>query len=628
MKHRAFRTRVRPTKAKPLNPLNRHLTFEPLEDRRMLANVTVSNLNDLVNGNVASIADLTAGDGGDGISLREAIQAANNTNGADTVDFAAALSAGGTINLLSQLLISDALTIDASALTGELKLVAGFGFRVLNIDDGDANNQSAVQLLHLTLTGGFIFGDLFFSDAGAIFNRENLTITGCSIAGNHASSRGGGIFNEGTATVIDSTLADNWGGFAGGGIFNGGNLEVINSTISGNGTATYSGGVYNNGSGMATILGSTLTDNYGYYGGAIYNRNGTMTITNSTLSGNTAGWFGGGMGNTGTAAVTSSTFTGNSAIYGGGIMNIGNLDLNSNLIAGNTAGDSADVIGLVTIGAYNLVGTGADGLVNGVDGNQVGSSGGPINPLLGPLQDNGGPTLTHALLPGSPAINAGDSGFMPPPDFDQRGAPFTRVSGGRIDIGAFEVQAAVVPSADFDGDGFISGLDFLLWQIGFPTPAPNAVKMDGDADNDTDVDGFDLDIWELQYGGPAPLVALSMGDTATAYLAPQSVVQHELAAGVAAPVVRSLASADLVDLALTVALADRRGEPLPTTVTDADALPFAFATVDWISPNDSPAPSGASGPTTSATPDDEEQTSAELSPWENAIDEAFAAVFA
>jgi hypothetical protein len=354
------------------------LTFEPLEERRLLANVTVSNLNDVVNGNVMSIAKLINNDGRDGISLREAILAANadNTDAADVIDFAASLS-GGTINLLSELSISGAVTIDASTLAGGITIDAGNGadhiprtgdgFRVCNIDDGISNNQIAVQLSGLKLTGGDRFGD-----GGAILNRESLTITGSSILGNAVSSRGGGIFNDGTAKFIGSTVSDNWGGFAGGGIFNGGNLEVINSTLSGNFTATYGGGVYNNGSGMASILGSTLTDNYGYYGAGFYNQNGgTAIITNSTLSGNTAGWFGGGMGNHGTATVTGSTITGNTATYGGGIINLNYVTLSGNLIGGNTAYGFPDIGGGVIGGAYNLIGdgTGAGGLVNGINGN-------------------------------------------------------------------------------------------------------------------------------------------------------------------------------------------------------------------------------------------------------------------
>lgn len=123
-----------------------------------------------------------------------------------------------------------------------------------------------------------------------------------------------------------------------------------------------------------------------------------------------------------------------------------------------------------------------------------------VDPLLDVLADNGGPTKTHALLAGSPAINAGDPAIEPDDDlFDQRGTPFQRVLDGRIDIGAFESEAiVVVNSADFDGDFDIDGADFLNWQRGFGKI--DAVLQDGDADNDADVDSDDLGVWLLQFG--------------------------------------------------------------------------------------------------------------------------------
>ena len=89
---------------------------------------------------------------------------------------------------------------------------------------------------------------------------------------------------------------------------------------------------------------------------------------------------------------------------------------------------------------YNLSSDDGGGYLNGL-GDQIN-----IDPFLGPLQDNGGPTFTHALLPGSLAINAGDPNFVPPPDYDQRGPDYDRVSNGRLDIGSFEVQTAPRPS--------------------------------------------------------------------------------------------------------------------------------------------------------------------------------------
>ena len=129
---------------------------------------------------------------------------------------------------------------------------------------------------------------------------------------------------------------------------------------------------------------------------------------------------------------------------------------------------------------------------------------GIIDPLLGPLRDNGGPTMTHALLPGSPALNAGDPSIpFLATEFDQRGVGYSRVAFDRIDIGAYEAQIA--PSADFDSDGDVDGSDFLTWQRGFGQA--NALRMDGNSDDDTDVDASDLAAWTVSFGQPQPLVA-------------------------------------------------------------------------------------------------------------------------
>src|SRR4029077_15015509 len=89
---------------------------------------------------------------------------------------------------------------------------------------------------------------------------------------------------------------------------------------------------------------------------------------------------------------------------------------------------------------YNVCSDNGGGFLNG-PGDQINT-----DPLLSSLQDNGGPTLTHALLPGSPAIDAGDPNFTPPPYYDQRGPVFWRVRNGRLDVGSFEVQAGTTPS--------------------------------------------------------------------------------------------------------------------------------------------------------------------------------------
>src|SRR5262249_45281780 len=135
---------------------------------------------------------------------------------------------------------------------------------------------------------------------------------------------------------------------------------------------------------------------------------GTLTVTNSTLSNNSGGYTGGGINN----------YSGMLTVY----------DI---ILAGNSAATGPDLAGALTYEGRNLIGSSAGG--SGFPGSDLLD----VNPLLGPLQDNGGPTPTMALLPGSPAIDAGDNTNAPATD--QRG--YLRVVNGTIDIGAFEVQA-------------------------------------------------------------------------------------------------------------------------------------------------------------------------------------------
>jgi hypothetical protein len=334
---------------------------------------------------------------------------------------------------------------------------------------------------------GGVNGGVGFSEGGGLYNSSNTgtpTVTGSTLSDNSATY-GGGIDNEygGALTVSNSTLSGNSAADDGGGIDNayGGVLTVSNSTLFGN-SASYGGGIDNN-SGSLTVSNSTLSGNSAYGGGGIDNLGGTLTVSNSTLSGNSANnGDGGGIFNGynyyfGTVTVSNSTLSGNSAAYfGGGIstasprpVTLTNVSVTANrantsggglyvyiygrgpvlhntLIAGNfrdaTGMNRDDVYGSLDPSDNNLIGdgTGMTGLRNGVNGNLVGSTDNPIDPLLGPLDENGGPTRTHALLSGSPAIDAGNNAYAT--DWDQRGPGYPRIVNGIIDIGAFEVQAA------------------------------------------------------------------------------------------------------------------------------------------------------------------------------------------
>ncbi|MCH8840787.1 MAG: hypothetical protein IH831_08960, partial [Planctomycetes bacterium] len=291
-----------------------------------------------------------------------------------------------------------------------------------------------------------------------------------------------------------------------------------------------------------------------------------------------------------------------------------NLTLDHTIVAGNIDNTVTrpDVGGNVTA-SYSLIGDTTGATITDNGGNLLNQ-----NPMLEMLQNNGGATKTHELLAGSPAIDMGDLAASPGvgtvPLFDQRGNNFGRVQNGRIDIGAFEVPST--PSADFDGDGFITGLDFLLWQIGFGIPAPDAVKTDGDADNDLDVDSSDLDIWELQYGTAAPIVAAT-----SASISAESFSTGPLAEP-------SLASGELADLALAVALAEEANGASGKREFVAHSPPLEFFSAEQIGRSTSVSGSSVSSSATTSTPRDDERQSPEgPSPWEDALDEAFASVF-
>ncbi len=233
------------------------------------------------------------------------------------------------------------------------------------------------------------------------------------------------------ATISGLTIANGFTTNNGGGVFNNGNLTLSNDTVTGN-SANQGGGVYD--AGMATLVNDTISHNSANDGGGVLSQ-GVVTLINSTLFGNSA-INGGGIGNHTTVVLTNVTIAGNSASSGGGgIANGGTATLNNSLLASNSGGD----IDFAPVsGSNNLIDDAANagGLTSGSNGNIVG-----VNPLLAALGTYGGPTQTIALLPGSPALDAGNTalavdGENNPLATDQRGMP--RVAGAAVDIGAFE----------------------------------------------------------------------------------------------------------------------------------------------------------------------------------------------
>jgi hypothetical protein len=221
-------------------------------------------------------------------------------------------------------------------------------------------------------------------------------------------------------------------------------LTITNSTISGNTGGGNGGGINNRATGTVTITNSTLSSNsstdstYGV-GGAISSF-GTVVLTNSTIADNVATAGGGGVDifDSGQLTVTNSTVSGNvgGRVGGGIIFNpAAGWSIRNSILAGNAAPSFPDVRGALDGQGHNLIGDGSGG-TGFAASDLVGTADNPIDPLLGPLQDNGGPTPTMALLRGSPALNAGDPSQLG--TADQRGV----VRGGGVNIGAYQATAA------------------------------------------------------------------------------------------------------------------------------------------------------------------------------------------
>ncbi|TWU51875.1 choice-of-anchor Q domain-containing protein [Rubripirellula reticaptiva] len=423
----------------------RRLLIESLEDRNLLAALTVNSFAD----------NTTSGDGL--VTLREAIIAANadattdlsqTGSGADTITFDPIVFATAqTINIGSQLpTITAALTISgpgANLLTIDAgdgtdnTFDTGDGFRIFNIDDSNNGSHINVAVSGLTLTGGDIVGV-----GGAIFNNESLSISNSTLTANAATGRGGAIVNGNDANLnlTGSTLSNNRTRDDGGGIVNFGTASVVESTISGNSAVQDGGGIFSYFYDSLTVRNSTISGNSASgSGGAIFNLNGTINVNSSTLTNNTASNSGGGIFGTNAGPT---------------VINVAN-----SIVSGNTAPSNPNVSGTLDSNSSNIL------------------SG---NPLLGPLANNGGPTKTHALLTGSPAIDAGSSSEL----FDQRGVPRPIddpvAPGSGTDIGAYELESTLPTVVSVDTNlSFIAdanvGTDAFAVAVVFSEPMDSGV---------------------------------------------------------------------------------------------------------------------------------------------------------
>ncbi len=295
------------------------------------------------------------------------------------------------------------------------------------------------------------------SGGGLLSVAGDVTVTDSNFETNAANRAGGAIeIIDGTLTFESSIMTRNDVNSAAGtpNPGNGGGLhvtgtsstiDILTSTITGNFAANEGGGLWNQNGTTMNIVDSTIDTNDAPEGGGIYNNGGgIVTVMTSTVSGNTASVSGAGIQNNGASFDLNAVTVANnvSSGTGGGIESTTTTSLKNTLVATNTASSGVDVNGTFVSNDYNLIGNDDAGAfpeqANDIEG---------ADPMLGPLQNNGGTTETHELLVGSVAYNAGD-----PADLfdDQIGQT---VFQGRRDIGAFEAQDILLSIDDIVDSG-------------------------------------------------------------------------------------------------------------------------------------------------------------------------------
>jgi hypothetical protein len=431
---------------------------------------TTTLTNSVISGN--SVGGLGANGGGIMISVSPTASA-NLTNCTVAQNFAPLNGGGIAVAGNNKLTLSNSILADNSAVHNGGGIYVGSGstatitnsILAANTASGASGSGGSGGAIFVNTTGtanisnSVLSGNSAKTGGGLFSYQGTATVTSSIISNNTAKGDGGGVesFNGpavvsiSNSTISNNTVTNGVGGGIGTGGFPGGTVIVNNTTISGNSASTFGGGIYDNQA--ATVTNSTLSGNSaGSKGGGFYHNsaNGvTATLTNSTLTGNTATNLGGAIySKHGTTALYDATISGNTASSGGGmyIYHSNTATLNNSLIAGNSATTTKDIAGKVASGSLNNLvgdGSGMTGITNGSGGNQVGTSGSPINPLLSTLGNYGGPTQTLTLLPGSPALDAGSNAAIPSGvTTDQRGDP--RIVNGTVDIGAFESSGFTV----------------------------------------------------------------------------------------------------------------------------------------------------------------------------------------
>jgi hypothetical protein len=400
------------------------------------------------------------------------------------------------------------VTIDHGTISNNSTLVSGYNsyltsgggvhaWSVLNISDSIIESNSARtaydQGNHKGVTQGA---------GGGVSSYGNATISETTIIGNFAGcdtsatnclqAFGGGIRANNSLNLSSSIVSSNTVSgqvrATGGGVFGAVvSLVIADTTINSN-HATNGGGVaISSNTGVPKITGSTIYANAAYVGGGIWIAGGDFMLSNATISGNQAGSLSGGEGGGldmaaggGALSIQNSTVAANTCrghTGGGGVVSGGNLnDFESSIVAGNTnAGDPT--IYDADLGAATGSISGANNLIVAANGVTLPPDTINADPMLGPLQDNGGLTWTHALLSGSPAIDTGSNTANLA--WDQRGDGYRRVVGVSADIGAFEYSTGLDQAPVADNDSYTTAENATL-----KVSAPGVLGNDSDPDGD------------------------------------------------------------------------------------------------------------------------------------------------
>ncbi|MCA9140159.1 MAG: hypothetical protein KDB00_25480 [Planctomycetales bacterium] len=545
------------------------------------------------------------------LSLREAIELANAHVGADTIVFAAGLI-GGKITLSSgQLVISDDLSLNGPGAV-ELSISGNDASRVFDIQTG-----AKVTLDSLTITngatsaganpgyGGAIrsFGTLqiirsvvtdsrtdgFIADGGAIFQQGGrLSVIDSIVSSNSTAqngSVGGAVRTANASVLIERSLFDSNSnshpsnsGTIGGALFaSGGTVSIVDSTFSNNLNvgSDSAGGAIGVVDAVLNMSRSTIANNSTTGpGGGIYMEvpaGPDATIVNSTISGNVSsnGNGGGIFVYRGRLHLLHDTITSNSAPdqFGSGLASFSNgasavafTTIKSSIVSGNINSDIDNLTtgsGTASIfsSGFNLIGIGNASVAF----NQASDQTGVTDPGLGALANNGGLTETHALLPGSPAINAGGSSSAE--SFDQRGTGFARIVGGIADVGAFEIQPTD-PSVTI-------AVDF--------TNIPEAAGVATFTATLSEISGDDVTV-DLGFSGAATL-SNDYTVNATSIVIPAGSLTGSVAVTAVQDVLDDDAETIVVDI-LSVAGGTEDGVQQQTTTIDDDDLSTISVAVD------------------------------------------------